>query len=202
MHGFDLHILHTGDERLRTPTRHVNRRQLRTREVQTLIASMVRTLREARGVGLAANQVGEHLSIAVVEDRAESHRDVPRERLQAQQRSPVKLTVLVNPTATVTDNTTNEWFEGCLSIPGMLAIVPRANAVRATALAPDGAPLEIEATGWHARILQHELDHLRGVMYPDIMVPGTLVTREAYRHQWSLLSIEETKGRLRVGEES
>jgi peptide deformylase len=86
-----------------------------------------------------------------------------------------------------------EFFEGCLSLPGFTAIVPRALSVRVECLNERVEPMTIHAHGWHARILQHEIDHLRGTMYIDRMLARTFMGRENFERYWSALSIDETK---------
>jgi peptide deformylase len=88
--------------------------------------------------------------------------------------------VIVNPRLTVEVAETAEFFEGCLSLPGFTAVVPRALAVRVDALNEHAEPVTIQARGWYARILQHEIDHLHGTLYIDRMQSRTFATRENF----------------------
>jgi len=86
-----------------------------------------------------------------------------------------------------------EFFEGCLSLPGFTAVVPRARQVRVECLDHKGNPKVIEASGWYARILQHEIDHLHGTVYVDRMHPRTLMTLDNFNRYWKSKSMAETK---------
>ena len=134
-----------------------------------LCADMFDTMYDAEGVGLAAPQVGVGLSVAVIEDRAETINALSAQDALERDRKPVPFHVLVNPTIVVTDAAPQIFNEGCLSVAGFMAQVARARAVKVTALDHTGALVTINATGWYARILQHEIDHLHGDLYIDKM---------------------------------
>lgn len=136
-------------------------------QLAELIAEMRDTMRAAPGVGLAAPQIGRSLQLAVIEDTLE---DASRER------APVPFHVIVNPTLTVVGDEVVEHHEGCLSFKGFVMKVKRARRVRVEALDETGASRVIEASGWYARILQHEIDHLRGIVCCDRMDARTLAT--------------------------
>jgi peptide deformylase len=122
---------------------------------------MIETMRDYDGVGLAAPQVHVSRQITVLE--VEPSRGRPADA------APVPLTVLVNPRVTpLGDGAVRDW-EGCLSIPDLRGLVPRAPAVRVEALDRRGRPLDFVARGFHARVVQHEHDHLRGRVYLDCM---------------------------------
>jgi peptide deformylase len=176
-------IVQAGDPVLRRAARPVRADELASAAVQDLIDAMIATM-SGVGVGLAAPQVGVDLRIAVIEDPAEYHEQLPDELLEAQGRAPVGRYVLINPELAVTDATPAEWFEGCLSVDGYRAVVPRATAVHVRALDREGRPFEVDATGWHARILQHEIDHLDGRLYVDRMLTRTLVDSTSYAERW------------------
>ena len=149
-------------------------RPLRPEEIllpstQELIASMRETMHDAPGVGLAAPQVGLPLQLAVIEDREEYMKDLSREMLAERERKPVAFEVIINPVLTLESAAEVEFFEGCLSLPGLVALVPRARKVKVECLDAQGKPKVIRASGWHARILQHEIDHLSGALYVDRM---------------------------------
>ncbi len=161
-----LKIVQVGAPVLRSGTQPLTPDEVKSVEIQQLIAWMRETMREAPGVGLAAPQVGLPLRLAVIEDIAQ----VPEK-----ERAPVPFHVLVNPQLTLGPGLV-EHYEGCLSIDGFQALVPRAEAVTVDALDHHGAPVKIEASGWYARILQHEIDHLDGTLYIDRMKPRTFTT--------------------------
>ncbi len=138
--------------------------------IRSLAADMIDTMRDAPGVGLAAPQVYVSLRVVVFE--------VPHARMAEDDESAgrgVPLTVLVNPEIEVLDDETEEGWEGCLSIPGLSGRVPRYTRIRYRGLGLDGRPIERKASGFHARVVQHECDHLNGVLYPKRMKDlGTL----------------------------
>src|ERR1700723_3997163 len=120
---------------------------------QDLIASMRETMRDAPGVGLAAPQVGLPPQLAVIEDREEYQKDLTREVLAERERKPVPFEVIINPVLTLESEPEIEFFEGCLSLPGLVALVPRARKVRVECLYALGSAEGIRASGCHARIL-------------------------------------------------
>ncbi len=126
-------------------------------ELQTLINDMIETLREAPGVGLAAPQVGVSDRLIVVEYPEDDELED----------SPKKLYVVVNPEIKEISEETEMGIEGCLSIPGLHGEVERALAVTVKGLTRRGQPVKIKAKGWLARIFQHEIDHLNGVVFTD-----------------------------------
>ena len=159
-------IVQAGDPVLRNGTHELSPEEVRTREIQQLIESMRETMRQAPGVGLAAPQVGLPLRLAVIEDDEEA---------PELDRQPVPFHVIVNPTLTLGPESVAQ-VEGCLSLRGFQAKVPRARSVLMRALDHHGQPMTIEATGWYARILQHEIDHLDGTLYIDRMDTRTFAT--------------------------
>jgi peptide deformylase len=138
------------------------------------------------------------MAVAVVEDRAEYQQVLAPERLAAQEREPIDLHVLVNPELEPVGDEQVEWFEGCLSLPALTAIVPRWRSVRVRTLTSTGEVEVLEATGWHARILQHEIDHLHGRMYVDRMHSRSLMTSEQYLARWRDVPIAECKALLGI----
>jgi peptide deformylase len=161
-----LKIVQAGDPVLRTPARPLTAAEIAGEEVQQLIEMMRETMRDAPGVGLAAPQIGLPLRLAVIEDPAE---------MPEREREPVPFHVIINPRLTLGAETVAH-FEGCLSVDGYQAVVARARAVTVEALDHRGRPVKIEAAGWYARILQHEIDHLDGTLYIDRMATRTLAT--------------------------
>ncbi|MGO9605279.1 MAG: peptide deformylase [Candidatus Binataceae bacterium] len=134
--------------------------KIKTREFQTLIDDMIETMHEYRGVGVAAPQVHLPIQLAVLE--VENHPRYP-------DMPTVPLTVLINPAITIIDRSTVEEWEGCLSIPDLRGMVPRFKEVRVKALGRKGEALDFVARDFHARVIQHETDHLKGEVYLDRM---------------------------------
>jgi len=167
-----LPIVQTGDPVLRALARPISRDELP--DLAGLIAAMRDTMRAAPGVGLAAPQIGESLQLTVIEDLPE-HQDPSRER------TGVPFHVLVNPTLTVIGDEVVDAYEGCLSFSGFVMIVRRARRVHVEALDENGTPVVIDASGWYARILQHEIDHLNGILCCDRMDSRTLSTTENHQ---------------------
>jgi len=164
-----LDIVQVGDAVLRRRARPLTREEIGSAAIAELIENMRETMRAAPGVGLAAPQIGVPLQIAVIEDPAEFIGKLPSEQAAERERRPVPFHVLINPGSTVVDAEPAEFFEGCLSLAGFTAIVPRAKGVRVECLNERGEPMVIDASGWYARILQHEIDHLNGIVYIDRM---------------------------------
>lgn len=149
--------------------------RVRSRKLQNLIDGMILTMREARGVGLAAPQVAQSLRLAVIETLPETDdegQDVPNTR---------KLYVLINPEITWRSRKMVKGIEGCLSIPGHLGEVSRHQAIYVSALDRNGRPLNLKLKGWDARIFQHEIDHLDGVLYTErLTAPEMYWTEEEF----------------------
>lgn len=191
-----LKIVQAGDPVLRKQARPLTPDEIKSPATQRLIELMRDTMREAPGVGLAAPQIGESIQLAVIEDRAEYITDLPPEELAQRQRSAIPFHVIINPKLSFLDNRTAEFFEGCLSLEALGAIVKRALNVRVECLNERGEPITINAHGWYARILQHEIDHLNGTLYVDRMNPRTLSTTENMFHFWKDQTIDEVLAEL------
>jgi len=179
-----LKIVSMGEPVLRARSNALSINQLLGPKVQGLIDHMRETVRDAPGVGLAAPQVGESIRLAVIEDRGEYHKTLSEAELRERDRREVPFHVIVNPVIELHGEVTEKFFEGCLSLPGYTALVPRAREVRVTCLDHRGEPRVIEATGWYARILQHEIDHLYGTLYVDRMDAHSLSTLDNYTRHW------------------
>jgi peptide deformylase len=195
--GIKLKIVQVGEPVLRQKARALTVEALRNPEIKGLVECMRETMRDAPGVGLAAPQVGVPLQIAVIEDRADLLEAVPRERLVSHGRRPVPFHVIVNPTISL-EGEPVEFFEGCLSLPSFSALVPRASRVRVDCLNERGESLTIDAEGWYARILQHEIDHLNGTLYIDRMHSRSFSTIDNHKRHLDALSIEEVRTRLGI----
>ena len=177
-----LKLVQVGETVLRTAAREITRDELNGSYMQELIEYMHETLRDAPGVGLAAPQVGEGIQLAIIEDLPEYSRNLTPEHIADRERRPVPFHVIANPTLTLVGEPDVEFFEGCLSLTGYTALVPRYRSVRVDCLNEHGEPKTIHASGWYARILQHEIDHLHGVVCCDRMDPRTLSTVENREH--------------------
>ena len=147
-----------------------------------LVTDLLDTMRAANGAGLAAPQIGVDLQVVIFG----SHERNPR----YPDRPIVPPTVLVNPTITPLGHSTQDDWEGCLSVPGMRGIVPRWSRIRYTGFDQYGDPIDREADDFHARVVQHECDHLWGKLYPmrmtnmaqfgftEVLFPGTVATED------------------------
>lgn len=148
-------ILKMGDPRLLQPAEPVT--GFDTPELHALIADMFDTMADAGGVGLAAPQIGVGLQVVIFGfEQSLRYPDAP----------PVPTTVLVNPVITPLDEAQDEDWEGCLSVPGLRGVVPRYTRIRYQGFDPKGAVIDRIAEGFHARVVQHECDHLIGMLYP------------------------------------
>jgi peptide deformylase len=135
-----------------------------TRELHQLVVDLADTMVAANGAGLAAPQIGVDLQVVLFGfDRNERYPDAP----------PVPRTVLVNPVIVPLGAEQEDGWEGCLSVPGLRGVVPRFARIRYTGFDPLGRPIEREAEGFHARVVQHECDHLIGRLYPTRMTDLT-----------------------------
>lgn len=148
-------ILKMGDERLLRVAESVT--QFNTPALNTLIEDMFETMRAANGAGLAAPQIGVDLAVVIFGfGKNQRYPDAP----------PVPETVLINPEITPLSDDIEEGWEGCLSVPGLRGVVPRFARIRYSGFDQLGEFIEREAEGFHARVVQHECDHLVGKLYP------------------------------------
>lgn len=191
-----MEIVQVGEAVLRSKSKAVQRNEVLSPKIQELIARMRDAMRSAPGVGLAAPQIGVPLSIAVIEDKPEYMKDIPEQILAARGRRPVPFHVMINPVLTLHPGIVVELFEGCLSLAGFTAIVPRAQEVRVECLDQHGEPQVIEASGWYARILQHEIDHLNGTLYIDRMLSRSFSSIENHGRNWKDRSVADVKREL------
>lgn len=151
-------ILKMGDPRLLRVAQPV--RAFDTPELQALVADMFDTMAAANGAGLAAPQIGVDLQLVIFGfQRNVRYPEAP----------PVPMTVLINPEITPLDAAMEDGWEGCLSVPGLRGVVPRHARIRYRGVDERGRTIEREAEGFHARVVQHECDHLIGRLYPTRM---------------------------------
>ena len=148
-------ILKMGDARLLHQAEPVA--TFHTPELEMLIADMFDTMYAANGAGLAAPQIGVNLQLVIFGFK---------QNLRYPEAPPVPETVLINPVLTPLTDQTEENWEGCLSVPGMRGVVPRWQRLRYTGFDQHGNRIEREVDGFHARVVQHECDHLAGILYP------------------------------------
>jgi peptide deformylase len=159
-----LKVARLGNPVLRKATEPLSLNELRSPAIQQFIDNMVETMKDYDGVGLAADQVHESKQIAVLE--VANNPRYPK-------KPTVPLTILVNPRiAPLTDEMEDDW-EGCLSIPDLRGQVPRFKTIQVEAWDRKGARVRFVASGFHARVIQHECDHLNGKVYLDRMTDFT-----------------------------
>jgi peptide deformylase len=184
-----LKIVQAGEPVLRQAARRLTRQEILSDEIERLIHDMRETMRDAPGVGLAAPQIGLSLQLAVIEDREELLKDLPRQELADKDRRPLPFHVIINPVIpnpkiTLSGDDEASFYEGCLSLAGFSAVVPRARTVRVEYLDEQGEPRSVDASGWYARILQHEIDHLHGTLYLDRMRTRTFTSIDNWNRFW------------------
>jgi peptide deformylase len=148
-------VLRMGDSRLITPSRPVD--ELATAELRQLVADLWETMAAYQGAGLAAPQIGVDLRVVVFAVAAN-----PR----YPEAEAVPATALVNPVLHPLSGDREAGWEGCLSLPGLAGRVPRYRHLRYTGFSCEGEPIDREVSGFHARVVQHECDHLDGILYP------------------------------------
>jgi peptide deformylase len=167
-----LKVARMGHPVLRRKARALDATELRSIPIQRLIDDMLETMKEYHGIGLAAPQVHESVRIFVAGSADPEHT--------------FPLTVLANPEITILGTETVEDWEGCLSIPDVRGKVPRARQIMIRALDRDGRRVEIKAAGFNARVIQHEADHLDGVLFLDRMRSfETLAFLDEFGRYWS-----------------
>jgi peptide deformylase len=182
-------IVQAGAAVLRRPALPVDPKKAGSSELAQLIDEMWAALTEAPGVGLAAPQIGVPLRLVVIHDLQEYIERVSESRRAELERSPIAPYVLINPEIETLGEERRTFFEGCLSVEGYCALVNRARTVRVRWLDPAGEEHQEVRTGWHARILQHEVDHLDGVLYIDRMLSRSFMTTANYA-EWADQPVE------------
>jgi len=193
-----VEIVQVGDVVLRQAARPLTLEEIPRKDTQQLIDKMREVMRAAPGVGLAAPQIGISLQLAVIEDRAEYVKDIDPQILADRERKPVPFLVLINPQIVERSADEAEFFEGCLSLSGFSAVVKRARGVTVEFLDREGNPQRMEARGWFARILQHEIDHLNGCLYIDRMQSRSFMNLDHLTRYWKDLPMERVRKELRL----
>ncbi len=193
-----LKIVQVGEPVLRQRARPLLQEEIALPETQQLIVWMHETMRDAPGVGLAAPQVGLPLQLAVIEDRPEYSKDIAAERLAERERQAVPFQVLINPRIVEQSEEQAEFFEGCLSLSGFSALVKRSRQVAVEYWDERGQPRRLEAQGWYARILQHEIDHLHGCLYIDRMESRSFMSIDNLSRYWKDMPLQSLRQALDV----
>lgn len=160
-------ILRMGDARLLEISKPVA--EPRSAEIRALVADMFDTMHDANGAGLAAPQVGVGLRVVIF-----GYRDAAAPNPRYPDADPVPETILINPELTPLGGELEDGWEGCLSVPGLRGVVPRHARLRYRGVGLDGQLIEREVSGFHARVVQHECDHLDGILYPMRITDFTL----------------------------
>lgn len=191
-----LKIVQAGDPVLRQTGHSLSPEEIALPAIQDLIVMMRDTMRDAPGVGLAAPQIGLAIQLAVIEDQPAYTQGIAAEVLAERERAPVPFLVLVNPRIVEYSQETVEFFEGCLSVAGFSALVKRSRRVTVEYLDENAQARRMEASGWFARILQHEIDHLHGRLYIDCMETRSFSTFDNMSRHWKDLPIAAVRQAL------
>jgi peptide deformylase len=189
-------IVHAGHPVLRSIAAPVPPERFGTAELKELVATMAEVMRRAPGVGLAAPQIGLDVALIVLEDAAALMGRLSPEDRASRGRVAFPLTAIANPVLTLHGDARATFFEGCLSVPGYMALVERALEVEVTGLDVNGDPVSWRVAGWPARILQHEVDHLAGTLYVDRMISRTFGANAEVATRWLGRTIDEVRAGL------
>ena len=181
-----LEVVEVGDPVLRERARELTIEELHAPATQRLIDDMIETKRDHAGAGIAANQVGLAVRIAVVE--------IEEENPRYPYKPPYPLTVIVNPELETLDGETVLVNEGCLSVPGLRGDVPRHVNVRVRSLDRHGEPQEQVVHGLTAGTFQHEIDHLDGILFLDRADPRSFATWEEWERHGKAAFLERVAG--------
>ncbi len=190
--GQPLPIVQTGDPVLRIPTAAYTGQLGDT--LPRLIDAMITTMQAAPGVGLAATQIGIGLAIAVIQDPGMG--PDAEEAADARERSALPLQVLINPSYTPVGTERRSFYEGCLSVAGLQGVVSRPRQVKLRAQNLSGEWSEQILTGWPARIVQHETDHLAGELYLDFVETRSIASNENYGRFWAHEAVPQEAARV------
>jgi peptide deformylase len=193
-----LKVINSGDPLLRQKARPVTNPEIISHDMKRLIAFMYDTMTDYDGVGLAAPQVNIGQQIIIIEYKKEYLKGIRRKVILERDIQEMPFQVLFNPVLTPVGNEKKVFFEGCLSIPGFMGLVERHLSIDVTALDFEGKPITIHATGWYARILQHEIDHLNGKLYIDRVYSRSFTTTEHYERLWRHKPIKKIRRELGI----
>jgi peptide deformylase len=190
-------IVQAGARVLRHRAESVPSSLLATPALRELVGLMTDVMRDAPGVGLAAPQIGVPLRVFVAEDQQERVAGLPEDTAKRKGRVALPLTVLVNPKLEPEGDEQVTFYEGCLSVRGYGALVPRWRAVRVSGVDAEGRPVALRLEGWPARIMQHELDHLNGTLYVDRMLTRSFAT-DAELPRLGNMAVDDAKRELGI----
>jgi len=185
-----------GDDVLRRIADPLGLEEITSAATRKLISRMQRILRESKGVGLAAPQIGVSKRVICVEVKKVRRSRYDPAQFATMEHDAVPFTVLINPVCVEASTEQRVFFEWCMSANAYCAAVPRSRFLTLDYFDPEGEKQRLHASGWLARILQHEIDHLDGVLCPDRMIPRTLVTRVSFEAHWSRLPAGEVLQRF------
>jgi peptide deformylase len=189
-------LVQAGDPVLRRPAEVVADDRFGTPELRQLVDNMIAVMHAAPGVGLAAPQIGVSLRVIVLEDEEGRMARLSNQQREARERVPFGVRTFINPTLHVVGDEQMTFFEGCLSVTGYAALVPRARTVAVTGFDVEGNPISWEVSGWPARILQHECDHILGTLYIDRMISRTFCSNESLTTHWADSTPDEIRKAL------
>jgi peptide deformylase len=190
-------IVQAGARVLRHRAESVPSSLLATPALRDLVRVMTDVMRRAPGVGLAAPQIGVPLRVFVAEDLEERIADLPDGTAALRRRVALPLTVLINPKLSPEGSEQATFFEGCLSVRGYGALVSRWQSVSVRGVDAEGRPVSLHLDGWPARIMQHEFDHLEGMLYVDRMMPRSFAT-EAELPRLSAMPVADAQRELGI----
>jgi peptide deformylase len=189
-------IVQAGDPVLRNPAAPVT--EFGTENLRALVNDMIAVMQAAPGVGLAAPQIGVPLRVIVLEDEEGRMARLNRQQRQERERTPFGARAFINPELEIIGDEQMTFFEGCLSVSGWAALVPRARTVRVRGFDVEGQAIEWEVSGWPARILQHEVDHINGTLYIDRMISRTFCSSQELQTRWANSTVDEIRAALRA----
>ncbi|XP_007906133.1 peptide deformylase, mitochondrial [Callorhinchus milii] len=169
------HVCQVGDPILRSKASPVNTSELHSPQMAKLIRTLVMVMREKNCIGLSAPQIGVPLQVIAMEFTEQIFQTNRPSMRQIKEMNPFSLKIFINPSVRVLDSRTVQFPEGCESISGFAACVPRYHAVEIMGLNEHGQPIVWQTSGWTARIVQHEMDHLNGILYIDKMDSKTFL---------------------------
>ena len=189
-------IVQAGDPVLRRPAEVVASERFGTSELRQLVDTMIAVMHAAPGVGLAAPQIGVPLRVIVLEDEEGRMARLSNQQREVRERVPFGVRTFINPSLKIIGDDQMTFFEGCLSVAGWAALVPRARTVEVSGVDVEGNAVSWEVSGWPARILQHECDHILGTLYIDRMISRTFCSNESLTTFWADSSPDEIRKAL------
>ena len=191
-------IVQVGEPVLRELAAEVPVEKIGTAELQELFRTMIAVMRDAPGVGLAAPQIGVPWRVIVLEDREDRMARLTPDERRERERVAFDVRVVVNPVVTGVGEERATFFEGCLSVAGYAGLVERYREVDVSGVDENGSPIRWRASGWPARIVQHEVDHLEGTLYVDRMMTRSFATTELATRRFAGKPIAEIRRVLGV----